>query len=105
MSYLAGSTAYSLTNTANLLPTMNGSLYATTGVAALALAEVNLLAGVLGFSIAADSVGKLASVGELKSEKGTFDQSVSTTDVYCTNIEVFNNATVDRDLWVRVIST
>ena len=54
----------------------------------------------LGFTIAADSTGKLVSAGELKSVKGTFDQSVSTTDVYCTNIEVFNNVTADRDRWV-----
>ena len=82
-----------------MLTVTNGSLYATTGVAALALAEVNLLAGVLGFTIAADSAGKLAAAGEIVSDNGTF-QSVSSTDIYCTNIEVYNNATVDRDLWV-----
>ena len=51
-------------------------MYATTDVAARALAEVNLLAGVLGFTIAANSTGKLASAGELVSNNGTFDQSV-----------------------------
>ena len=100
VSYLLGSTANGLTSTENLLTTTNGSLYATTGVAALALAEVNLLAGVLGFTITADSAGKLAAAGQIASDNGTF-QSVSSTDINCTNIEVYNNATVDRDLWVN----
>ena len=91
-------TATDLNSTEDFLNVTNGSLYATTEVAALVLAEVNLSAGVLGFATAANSAGHLASAGEFKSEKGTSDQSVSTTDVHCTNIEVFNNATVDRDL-------
>ena len=56
-------------------------------VAALALAEVNLLAGILGFTIAADSAGKLASQGQMTSDNGTFNESVSSTDVYCTNLQ------------------
>ena len=63
MSYLLGSTVTDLNSMKNVLNVTNGSLYATTGVAALALAEVNLLAGVLGFTIAADSAGKLAYAG------------------------------------------
>ena len=54
----------------NLLNVSNGSLYATTREAALA--EVNLLTGALGFTIAADSAGKLASQGQMASGNGTF---------------------------------
>ena len=81
VSYLLGNTVSDLVNTENLLNTTNGSLYATTGVAALALAEVNLLAGVLGFTIATDSAGKLASQGQMTGDNGTFNESVSSTDV------------------------
>ena len=48
--------------------------------------------------IAANSAGQLAAAGKMTSDKGTFDTSVSTTDMYCTNIQSYNNATIDRDL-------
>ena len=101
VSYLIESTANDLNNTENLLNTTNGSLYATTAVAALALAEVNLLAGILGFKIAADSAGNLASQGQMTSDNGTFNESVSSTDMYCTNLHCYNNAIIDTDLQVN----
>ena len=47
-----------------------------------------------------DSAGKLAAAGQIASDNGTF-QPVRSTDINCTNIKVYNNATVDRDLWVK----
>ena len=47
---LFDSTATDSSNTEDLLATKNSSLYATNGVAVGALAEVDLLAAVLGFA-------------------------------------------------------
>ena len=63
VSYLLGNTVQDLGNTKTLLNTTNASLYATTGIAALALADTNVLAGALGFTIAANSAGQLAAAG------------------------------------------
>ena len=90
------SVRYLLENTVNLLNSKNLSLYATTGIAALALAVTNLLAGALGFTIAANSTGQLAAAGKMKSDKGAFDTPVSSTDVYCTNLQCYNNATTNH---------
>ena len=62
---------------------------------------MNLLGVALRYTIAANSAGKLASQGALTSDNGTFNNSVSSTNIYCKNLEVYNNATVERDMWVR----
>ena len=39
-------------------------------------------------------MGNLASQGPMTSEKGTFTESVSSTDVYCTNLTAYHDATI-----------
>ena len=81
-----------LSDTESLTATTNSSLYVTNGLVVGAQTEVNLLPAVIWFALGVDSAEKLAAQGNLSSDNGAFTDSVSLTDVYCTNITVYNNA-------------
>ena len=66
--------------------------------AGLALGEVNVLAAVLGLSVALNTVGEFIKTGVFSSDTGEFAESVSSTDIYCTNLKVYNRGQVDGDL-------
>ena len=48
-----------------------------------------------------DTAGQSAAQGQMTSDKGTSTQSVSSTDVYCTNLTAYHNATIYNDIDCR----
>ena len=52
------------------------------------------IAAAIGLNFGLDAAGQLAAQGQMTSDKGTFTQSVSSTDVFCTNLTAYTNATI-----------
>ena len=112
MSNLLGTTNSSLSNASTLLGTTNSSLLNvstsldtaiinirdTAVTAGFALGEVNALALSLGLSMAMNTAGEFIKTGAFSSDTGEFTQSVSSTDIYCTNLHVYNSGQVNGDL-------
>ena len=84
-------------NTDGLLHKTNTSLGITTRVAATALAEVNALALAFGLSLAFNEGGNVLTRGNFGADDATFQESVSSTSIYCTDITVYDTARVHGD--------
>ena len=69
--------------------------------AGLELGEVNALALALGLSMALNTAGEFIKTGEFSSDTGEFTECVSSTSVYCTDITVYEKATVYKDIDCR----
>ena len=79
-------------NTDSILIVTNLSLYTTNALAATAFAEVTALGLAPGLLMALNDAGSVITSGDFGAEDGTFQHSVSSTDVYCTNLTVYDTA-------------
>ena len=59
---------------------------------------MNALASALGLSMALNTAGEFIKTGAYSSDTGEFTESVSSTDVYCTNLRAYNSGQIDGDL-------
>ena len=59
---------------------------------------MNALALALGLSMALNTEGEFIKTGEFSSDTKEFTKSVSSTSVYCTDLVVYYNATVYKDI-------
>ena len=84
-------------NTDSILIVTNSSLYTTNALAATAFEEVTALGLALGLSMALNDAGSVITSGDFGAEDGTFQNSVSSTDVYCTNLTVYDTACIYGD--------
>ena len=60
-----------------------------------------VLAAFLGNTIGLDTAGHFIPSGCSTSDNGIFNESVSSTEIYCNDITVYNNATVNNRLKVN----
>ena len=79
------------------LKVTNSSLYTTNALAATAFTEVNALGLALGLSLALDTGGNILTTGDFGAQDATFSNSVSSTDIYCTNLTAYNAARIHGD--------
>ena len=63
-----------------------------------ALVELQLVAALLGINFGLDAAGVANAASAINSENGEFPQSVSSTDVYCTNLTCYDKAVVYNDI-------
>ena len=97
-SNLLGTTNSSLLNVSTSLDTTIINVRDTAVTAGIALEEVNALAAALGLSMAMNTAGEFIKFGVFSPDTVEFSESVSSTDVYCTNLRVYNKGRVDGDL-------
>ena len=64
----------------------------------MALVQVQLVAALLGANFGLDAAGAANAASAINSENGEFTQSVSSTDIYCTNLTVYDKAAVHNDI-------
>ena len=98
---LLGTTNSSLLNVSTTLDETIINVRDTAITAGLALGEVNALALALGLSMALNTAGEFIKTGEFSSDTGEFTESVSSRSVYCTDITVYDKATVYKDIDCR----